>query len=109
DLVRLEQVKGTLLGRYGLDMAYDPCRQLKLAEPAPGQPKPATGSPPEEQMLPPPANASASPVETLPGVRAQETAYGYSPSSGPQLVLAPPDANEVQPAVNETLRLPPPD
>ena len=40
DLVRLEQVKGTLLARFDIDFAYDPCRQLKQLAPAlarPGQ------------------------------------------------------------------------
>ena len=40
DLVRLEQVKGTLLTRFDIDFAYDPCRQLKQLAPAlarPGQ------------------------------------------------------------------------
>ncbi len=50
DLVRLEQVKGTLLARFEIDFAYDPCRQLKRLSPDLARPM---------QMLPPP--------EPLPG------------------------------------------
>jgi outer membrane protein TolC len=67
DLVRLEQVKGTLLGRYGIDMAYDPCRQLKIVDAADSWPRgAASGTENGIQILPPPAKTAAPAVEELP-------------------------------------------
>jgi hypothetical protein len=106
DLVRLEQVKGTLLARYGIDMAYDPCRQVKTFENAPAQPQQAPASPLlEEQTLPPPSSGSLPPFEELPSVRARGATYEPTQPIQSPPSLQPP-LNLQQAAEPEVSRLP---
>ncbi|HEY2411770.1 MAG TPA: TolC family protein [Pirellulaceae bacterium] len=113
DLVRLEQVKGTLLYRYGIDFAYDPCKQVKTFEKALyNQPTEATGTPtPAEQMLPPPGAGNPPAAEELPGVPARDMAFEQQP----RIESRPPAESRLPvedvPPLEETsvLRLPPAD
>jgi hypothetical protein len=104
DLVRLEQVKGTLLYRYGIDFAYDPCKQVQTFEKAIyGLPSGPVAAPtPADQTLPPPTTDNPRATEELPGVPVGEAAY----KPQPPLEWAPPIENA--PRVEETsvLRLP---
>jgi outer membrane protein TolC len=110
DLVRLEQVKGTLLYRYNIDFAYDPCRQLKTFEKSLyGPPPEAAGTPtPAGQTLPLPAAGSPPTVEELPAVPARGTAYELQPPIESRLPVENLPPLTEPPPVEETsvLRLP---
>lgn len=61
DLVELEKVQGTILAQYGVELTYDPCRQLKTLENLRSHPPQSPHDPP------PPAPPHASPEPLPPG------------------------------------------
>jgi outer membrane protein TolC len=68
DLIRLEEVKGTLLRTLDINLAYDPCSQIReLADPPAGlRVEPARPIGPEELPAPQPATPAPQPPAAVP-------------------------------------------
>src|SRR4029078_8685095 len=76
DLVVLEQVKGTLLDRYGIEMAFDPCRQLKTISPALTRQQAQDSALPRQSGPPPDA------MESLPSFGPDGSPPALAPATG---------------------------
>ncbi len=122
DLVRLEEIQGTLLASSNIDLAYDPCQQLwrygvsaaapAEAVPAPApDPQPATEPSGPSRLVPPaePGRPPAAPqAPPLPADRATPVARGDS-LPGPQLRRTPEIQTARQdPSSDRCFRLPAP-